>query len=1005
MTIGKLFVANFVGKITFMPGYTGETTIYISDRDSIILDSIQYNNCVLSIAPIEITGNFDAYNSISSVAATLAIGGQSIYGTPNIDIFTPLSNAQCEIRILDSDSRISFEDCIPYAKGLLKNCKISFDKLSFEIDQIDYRDTIKLPHYTIIDQRSKTTFRTNFIVENLSNCTIEVSDIDLFSEGDVILLYKNDFTKFEYATITSIETIVSPASCILTLNKLQSGYSSALSENFAELAFTQIIDSVVDKKLPITYGDLTDSENGKFGKALLINNQKGFQSILSDSEKLHTLTNLGIYDEEADLFYTGIKEGLLQTGQDEYSLHSDNNLIYFRNDTTTTLSDSTTDSLEYLEVTDYTQILWYDETLFDATYDNAKEFHDIFSNTIIAIDSELMQVIEKPVDSTIYVKRGMFGTTATSHSNGAKVFQCSKLSAKNYLQLCAKFIPKEISKSSFVTPYGFTTNYLLIGSVGAEGNGIIGKIDNILSKTGNTPPSYETGFPAATEGTNCLRIVSTSHASSPWAHNGQYIINLKMGFKKIGIDGIVLNTFVGLNIRGRSEGEDGAYGRAIYINLLRETSDITEEKANLWGSTYGVGTSLDAILNWDSWTDINQWRTDIGGYTREGAGNGVTACISYSDFIAAYEWFRLNSVSDLISFPLYLQLLFSLSTNSAIDGYRMDISIGNLCIYVDFIAQFTENILNVLVKGRKITATVNNITGSTENALCKNPIDVITHLLTKELKYIAADFETANFALCREYADASGNYEVDYNSIPEVAFSYGIDDDQKDALDFIYQIGYHFNFYLYKTLQNKFDVINIFSLYFDIETLKDTAHHIYIDDICFLKDNSQIELNLYQSGSDLIYNDFEIKYYRNNATDKYTKTYKLEDSAWVLLFENDTLLTARKKFYHGKRKTKTIESPFIYNEDDAHRLAIVEAWKYCGVFVLAEFNLPYYYYSYRLGLSAQFKPGDIISLEGDYKNHAITNNPMIIQKISIADNAQKINILAKSVYTISAYSA
>jgi hypothetical protein len=63
-----------------------------------------------------------------------------------------------------------------------------------------------------------------------------------------------------------------------------------------------------------------------------------------------------------------------------------------------------------------------------------RKSHAVDAGVFIAVDSEIMQVVQVNSDTSLTVKRGAFGTTAATHSNSAPVHAIN--AAGLYLMLC-----------------------------------------------------------------------------------------------------------------------------------------------------------------------------------------------------------------------------------------------------------------------------------------------------------------------------------------------------------------------------------------------------------------------------------------------------------------------------------------------------------------------------------------------------------------------------------------
>jgi hypothetical protein len=117
----------------------------------------------------------------------------------------------------------------------------------------------------------------------------------------------------------------------------------------------------------------------------------------------------------------------------------------------------------------------------------------------------------------------------------------------------------------------------------------------------------------------------------------------------------------------------------------------------------------------------------------------------------------------------------------------------------------------------------------------------------------------------------------------------------------------------------------------------------------------------------------------------------------------NTVSQARDTFYGGKKRTLTIESPFIYNEYDAIRKAQWEINDKAEAKFWVEFYIDYELYDNK-SLSAQYKIGDVIALVGKCNGIKFANTEkFIIQDIINCDAGRELCIHAKSNDPVTAF--
>jgi hypothetical protein len=178
------------------------------------------------------------------------------------------------------------------------------------------------------------------------------------------------------------------------------------------------------KRIPMQYGDLTDITNGIFAKGLLISNKIGFQKIAFDDRQLYAMDHIGIWE-------TGLKRYFIGKVDGEYTIVGNKNSVQFTIDSTATLEEDlqALDGIQTILINGYQNLEWLDES----DYDNIDTYKkDILSVNIIAIDSELMLLVEQPTSNSIRVERGYGESTVSSHFMGSsgtkKIYQSAKFS-------------------------------------------------------------------------------------------------------------------------------------------------------------------------------------------------------------------------------------------------------------------------------------------------------------------------------------------------------------------------------------------------------------------------------------------------------------------------------------------------------------------------------------------------------------------------------------------------
>jgi len=265
--------------------------------------------------------------------------------------------------------------------------------------------------------------------------------------------------------------------------------------------------------------------------------------------------------------------------------------------------------------------------------------------------------------------------------------------------------------------------------------------------------------------------------------------------------------------------------------------------------------------------------------------------------------------------------------------------------------------------------------------------------------YATGDF-SSNWETVRDYYKAVGNFTE--GTIPECATSYGVSDERKETWDFCEWIASHFNLMITKDYAGDVDIVNLHEIYYNTPA----GSEIPIEDILFSKESGVRRLSIYQTGVDVIYNDVSLKWRRNNSTDEYQRVYEVPDS-YNLAFSEQSVLSARENYYRSGRRTLEIESPFIYNEDDAARKAKWEIDDKAEAHFWVEFSLDFDYWDEVAGNSAQYKIGDIVYFRGQSNGIDFTatqdtsgGGKFYIVETELADSGREIIIKAKSLQPV-----
>lgn len=232
------------------------------------------------------------------------------------------------------------------------------------------------------------------------------------------------------------------------------------------------------------------------------------------------------------------------------------------------------------------------------------------------------------------------------------------------------------------------------------------------------------------------------------------------------------------------------------------------------------------------------------------------------------------------------------------------------------------------------------------------------------------------------------------------AFSYGVEDDRVKGFKFVTDIANHYNYMINKDYEGKLDLVNADWIF----TETPIGNEIKIEDILFLNDSGERRIDMYQTGNDMIYNDFIIKYNRNNSTDDFQSVYVLSGS-YILVKSGIRLDQARINYYQGFKRTMEIESVFIYDEEHAQSLAEHKANMYAETHLLIELFIDYDHYIEVNSLTNQYKLGDIIYLTGNDSGIAYdSNRKFYIKNVIISDSGRELNLHLFSVDPVTKFS-
>lgn len=961
---------------------SGAVTYYVTDRDGITLDSINYLNVVAS------WGDYKAFSPIGEKSRT---GGMSIKmlngerflgGGYLFDNTASWNNQTVTVRRW-SYGDDEWVDCDAYCKGIIKGFAFGFGYIQFDIDDTDTRDTVMFPRVVIDDQTGLADADAQCSIDSDitaggSTATCDATDVKLFMPGELVLIYDN--LSRELAQIKSIS-----GTTVTFMEPLVNDYNAySPGSGVMEKAFRNAPKKSIGKTLPVQIGDLTSKSSGIFAKGLTINAKIGEQEIIFDSisAKQFTISDssgIGLWEDGLRRFFFGKYSG-------EYQANNRTTGVQFKADTTTTLnsgfSTSGAEGQEQIEVADGTKLLWDTETASNKYTETA----ELLGANVLAIDNELMLVLEKPNTSdsphTVWVERAFNNTTPTVHDNEAKIFQSAKYALRNLLSFTERF-----------NAVGVANQYYE---------------DNASNSTVNydEPDEY---FDTTTSPPNGKLSLICDSDSSTYAHLQQNISNVSNEFGNASA-----TSRYNFDLKfGKIEGDYTVTG--VYVSLKADVS-LTMDHGG------GLSHLLSELYFFDPYVDTN-YDQDADGSTDSVqvifAEIGVTDSPATKSFdaystisrasITEGAWFEFqpnliddvaHSISGLTSLTC-LNRKWKCSFKNHLDnaGYvgsitgDVDFKIYEIGLWVDFFIDFSAREIMATLKGRKITADVLTVTGDLSPSRSGNAAELITDvlvlLLMQEGGYTTTDFTDSWETITANRANSIGAESI-------CAFSYGVNDERKPIWDFCQELASHFCLALTKTGDGKIDVVDL--RYF--QTTEVTGNEISIDSILFEKDSGQRRITIEQTGVDQIYNDVVVNWNRNNSTGNYQSTYTVPPNAYLDyqgVVTPEYLYDVRTRYYGGQKRTLTIDSPFIYNEDAAQDLAEFHINDKSQPHLFVTFALDYEHYSVKNSLSEQYKIGDVIYLTGRHAGIEFnTANKFVVMDCSRNDSGREIQLACKS---------
>lgn len=726
------------------------------------------------------------------------------------------------------------------------------------------------------------------------------------------------------------------------------------------------------KRIPMQYGDLTSTSNGIFAKGLLLSNKIGSQKVIFDSRALYLLNNMGIWE-------TGLKRYFAGKATEEYDIVIPYNIIEFKIDSFANLDEDITDSVETFLVDDYSYLQWSDES----DYDDIDKYPEILTINIIAIDSELMLLVQQPDSLTIRVERGYGGSIAAAHTKGANIYQSSKLSSKNLMSFTERFYPKAVSNFCYSSAY--TT--VITG----------GKWSDLVDS----------------DYTNYVQVKNKFNS-------GQSIVNFDLKFEKVEQDFSVFNSCLDLKVYCEPHFHVGLpnYMQSI-IRIMSTTTDYNSycrytngDELCHAGFVIMVNRtgSFDTTFAFDSTalTETEQRTSYNSTYYKFAPDLLSTTNLGYNDPINGDETIQQQALvfKDLnaLNEKWKVNVWISPGANGLINFYR----IGFL---VDFFTSFVDKRIVSSLKGRKVTAYMDTVLGtSSAGNQITLVLEVLLDLLINEMDYSPSDFDTTSWQSALSYY---ANFETE--GLLQIKLSYGIDEKEK-GWDLCQKIAADHLLMLTKTDSGKIKIIDLHQLQntdYVIGYRSISKYKISIDDI--IVSGGKRLLQIQQTGTDRIRNVVKIKYNRNNSTDEYMNTFpggenNLYTSDWLdtnhILPESGVTLSSARTTYYSGQKTEDweIEAFSVYGYTQAYRLWQWHINDKAEVFFYLTVTIPYYHYSDTELKTEQYDIGDLIYIDGLWSGLTLSMSHLwVIRRITKSDNGKEVTIEAKSIDPVSEF--
>lgn len=752
----------------------------------------------------------------------------------------------------------------------------------------------------------------------------------------------------------------------------------------------------VGKYIPIQIGELDDINSGTFAKGILISNNVGFQEIYYDITTLNTFllsstSGIGVWDSGLNRYFVGNYDG-------EYEVVSDNNVVKFKVDTTTTLhsgfSMSATSGQEQILV-ENAHLLTFDRESADNYYTDAAE---LLGSNIIAIDNELMILLDEPdylsSPHTVWVERGYNNTTVVEHSAGATIYQSAKYSAKNLISFTELFLAKVVANPHFKINIGASDVYET-----EPDKYIVSDLGNAVDNNIYTHFGFYQYSGAVTESQ----------------------LNFDIRFEKIEGDYNLTGIFLGVKLYCNNVASNlntvNDYS-LIRLNIFDPNQDINfNEEADV---SLATGNAKPVLVVYCFYDEPSHKRSidTISEISRDFVTNEY---VNIFDLRYAFSPNLGSVVEDENAYALSITTLKDLNrkwkvnllckniqyseTKNLYSNYY--INIYQIGLWADFFIDFTARPIMGTLKGREITATVDTILNtSIVGNLVDHPIQALLLLLTDEMGYNSDDFDSDSWQSVYTYI-WNVYYSYTLGNQQKITLSYGIDEHDK-GWNLCQNIASQFCMSLTKTDEGKIKLISLSQLqdtgFYGYRSL--TSYKMSVDDI--VMSGSKKNLSIQQTGTNRIRNVVRINYNRNNSTDEYQLVYpNVQNSldSYILIESGNTLSNARTIYYNSqKTEALEIDAFAISQEADAERLCKWHLNDKAEIHYYITMSLPYFHYSDINSKATQYDIGDIVYLDGIYKGITFNStHKFVVRQIEKTDQGRAILMAMKSIEPVSEF--